>query len=58
MDWEETMMKFCRYERCVYYGQKRHPSTGRKCYYGEPGCILGYLDMLIEIFRIWWRLRR
>jgi len=54
-------MKFCKYEKCYWYGHEKRDKQGniiqRKCYY-EPGCWRGYLDMLIEIFRLWWRLRR
>jgi len=48
-------MRFCKYERCRWYGDPG--KYGRRCYY-EPQCILGWLDMLIDLLKLATRKRR
>jgi hypothetical protein len=45
-------LRLCRRERCAYYGVVRHPGTGRTCYY-EPGCVLGWVDVWVELIRVY-----
>jgi hypothetical protein len=56
-------MRFCKGERCYWYSHEKRDRYGnvvrRKCYY-EPGCILGWIDEFIELFKLGveYRLRR
>lgn len=40
---------FCPGIKCRWYGEAK-PGR-RKCYYGEPACLKGWLDMIIAVFR-------
>ena len=48
-------MPLCRREKCYWYSHDKRDEHGnlirRKCYY-EPGCILGYIDLLISLIKI------
>ncbi len=40
-------MKFCNYEECPHYSKAtKYPS---KCYYGEPMCLKGWLDLIFLV---------
>ena len=38
---------FCR--KCTWYDK---PKDGRACYYGEPQCWRGWLDLAIMVIKI------
>ncbi len=47
-------MKLCPLDKCWWYS---HPKPGyRKCYYGEPACWRGWLDLIFAL--IWLRSRK
>jgi len=41
---------FCPLETCRWYAEAK--PGGRKCYYGEPQCWKGWLDMIILLIRL------
>jgi hypothetical protein len=41
---------FCPLDKCEWYG-KAKPNS-QKCYYGEPQCWKGWIDMFINTFRL------
>ena len=41
---------FCPLEKCRWYLEAK--PGGRKCWYGEPQCWKGWLDLIILTFRI------
>jgi len=46
---------FCPHDKCEWY-DKAKPG-GRKCYYGEPQCLKGWLELLIELLIELFKLR-
>jgi len=41
-------MRFCTYEKCPHYSKAtKYPP--RACYYGEPQCWKGWLDLFIAL---------
>ncbi len=40
-------MKFCSYEKCPHYSKAT--KYDRACYYGEPMCLKGWLDLIIGL---------
>ncbi len=52
---------FCKPDDCYYYGHNKMDGdnnvVARKCYYGEPMCWRGWMDLFIWIPRLWWMLR-
>jgi len=48
-------VRFCPREKCRWWHDDS--KYGRKCYY-EPQCWRGKLDLLIEMIKIWWKVRR
>ncbi len=50
-------MGLCPGDKCPGYS-KALGKRGRKCYYGEPQCPLGWLDMFFNIIKIYLRLKK
>lgn len=46
-------MKFCEYEECPHYSKAT--KYQRACYYGEPMCWRGWMDLILEALTIWYR---
>ena len=44
----------CKLDRCKWYSQEAKPGY-RKCYYGEPACWRGWLDIVLALFHEKWR---
>lgn len=44
-------MHFCTYEKCPHYSKAT--KYDRACYYGEPQCWKGWVDLLIETASLW-----
>ncbi len=44
-------MPLCLKSRCPYYGKRKNPLTGRKCYYEALGCPLGWIDYILSAIK-------
>ena len=46
-------MKFCNYEECPHYA--RATKYDRACYYGEPMCWKGWLDLFFGLSKLFFK---
>jgi hypothetical protein len=44
-------MRICPYETCEWYG-KAKKTGGRACYYGEPQCWRGWMEIILVMLSI------
>ena len=43
-------MKRCTHDKCRWWGEAK--PNGRSCYYGEPQCWLGWIDLLLHVWSL------
>jgi len=43
-------MGFCPFEKCEHYSKAT--KYDRACYYGEPQCWRGWMDLIINLFKL------